>query len=107
MCSSSIFTFILTLIKFGGFKILQLTPIEIHGLVGVGLIEKSLTTVPIRYCHVGVVNCESWRTLCSVCATGARVARALQLVICRSGGFTGTVTLLFQLVVQLGWYGLV
>ena len=33
--------------------------------------------------------------------------RALQLVICRSGGFTGTVTLLFQLVVSLGWYGLV
>jgi hypothetical protein len=28
-------------------------------------------------------------------------ARALQLVICRSGGFTGTVTLLFQLVVSL------
>jgi len=27
--------------------------------------------------------------------------RALQLVICRSGGFTGTVTLLFQLVVSL------
>ena len=34
-------------------------------------------------------------------------ARALQLVICRSGGFTGTVTLLFQLVVSLDWYGLV
>ena len=27
-------------------------------------------------------------------------ARALQLVICRSGGFTGAVTLLFQLVVS-------
>ena len=34
-------------------------------------------------------------------------ARAMQLVICRSGGFTGTVTLLFQLVVSVGWYGLV
>ena len=29
-------------------------------------------------------------------------ARALQLVICRSGGFTGTVTLLFQLVIFTG-----
>ena len=28
--------------------------------------------------------------------------RALQLVICRSGGFTGTVTLLFQLVIFTG-----
>jgi hypothetical protein len=28
------------------------------------------------------------------------LARALQLVICRSGGFTGTVTLVFQLVVS-------
>jgi len=34
-------------------------------------------------------------------------ARAMQLVICRSWGFTGTVTLLFQLVVSLDWYGLV
>ena len=34
-------------------------------------------------------------------------ARALQLVICRSGGFTGTVTLSFQLVVSLDWYVLV
>jgi hypothetical protein len=33
-------------------------------------------------------------------------ARAMQLVICRSGGFTGTVTL-FQVVVSLEWYGLV
>ena len=77
MCSSSIFTLYLTLIKFGGFKILQLTPIKIHGLVGVGLIEKSLTTVPIRYCHVGVVNCECWRTLRNVCTTGTRVAQPL------------------------------
>jgi hypothetical protein len=29
-------------------------------------------------------------------------ARALQLVICRSGGFTGTVTLLFQFVIFTG-----
>ena len=31
----------------------------------------------------------------------------MQLVICRSGGFTGAVTLLFQVVVSLDWYGLV
>jgi hypothetical protein len=37
--------------------------------------------------------------LCDGCACCP--ARAMQLVICRSGGFTGTVTLLFQLVVSL------
>ena len=38
------------------------------------------------YEHVAVVHEHVWRTLCSVCATGARVARPvpLQLVICRS-----------------------
>ena len=38
------------------------------------------------------------------CLCGGRaclLALALQLVICRSGGFTGAVTLLFQLVVSL------
>ena len=58
------------------------------------------------YNNVAVVRGHVWRTLCSVCATGARVAQPVP-VICRSGGFTGTVTLLFQLVVSLGWYGLV
>ena len=38
------------------------------------------------YGHVAVIREHVWRTLCSVCATGARVARPvpLQLVICRS-----------------------
>jgi hypothetical protein len=31
-------------------------------------------------------------------------ARALQLVICRSGGFTGTVTLLFQIGILVDWF---
>ena len=51
MCSSSTFTFIFNInflkSSLADSKILQLTPIKIHGLVGVGLIEKSLTTVPI------------------------------------------------------------
>ena len=34
-------------------------------------------------------------------------ARAMQLVICRFLRLTGSVTLLFQLVVSLVWYGLV
>ena len=34
-------------------------------------------------------------------------ARALQRSLCVLEVFTGTVTLLFQLVVSLGWYGLV
>ena len=33
-------------------------------------------------------------------------ARAMQLVICRSSGFTGAVTILFPLVVSPNWYGL-
>ena len=39
-----------------------------------------------RYGRMATVHGHVWRTLCSVCATGARVAqpRALQLVICRS-----------------------
>ena len=39
-----------------------------------------------KYGHVAVVHEHVWRTLCSVCATGARVAqaRAMQLVICRN-----------------------
>ena len=60
-----------------------------------------------RYGQVAVVHEHVWRTVCSVCATGARVAQPVPCVICRSGGFTGTVTLLFQLVVALRWYGLV
>ena len=36
------------------------------------------------YGHVDVVHEHVWRTLCSVCATGARVAQPVQLVICRS-----------------------
>ena len=36
------------------------------------------------YGLVAVTHGHVWRTLCSVCATGARVARPLQLVICRS-----------------------
>ena len=49
--------------------------------------------------HVDMVRGHVWRTLCSVCASGARVAQPVLVV---SGGFTGTVTLLFQNVVQLG-----
>ena len=52
------------------------------------------------YAHVVVVREHVWRTLCSVCATGTRVARPVprnsQFVVIEV--FTGTVTLLFQLV---------
>jgi hypothetical protein len=57
-----------------------------------------------KYGHVAVVHEYVWRTLCSVCATGARVAspcpatRNLSFLRC----FTGTVTLLFQLVIFTG-----
>ena len=34
--------------------------------------------------HVAMVHEHVWRTVCSVCATGARVARARALVICRN-----------------------
>jgi hypothetical protein len=51
--------------------------------------------------HVVVVHEHVWRTVCSVCATGARVAHPVpcnsQFVVIEV--FTGTVTLLFQLVV--------
>ena len=52
--------------------------------------------------HVAVVHEHVWRTLCSVCATAARVARPVPCNFVGSGGFTSTVTLLFHLVVSLG-----
>ena len=46
--------------------------------------------------------------LCDVCTCCPAHAIATQLVICRSGGFTGAVTIiLFPLVVSPNWYGLV
>ena len=61
-----------------------------------------------RYGHVAMVLGHVWRTVCSVCMTGARVAHPLyatrNLSFLR---FHRRRHLLFQLVVSLDWYGLV
>ena len=58
------------------------------------------------YEHVIAVHEHLWCPLCSVCAYRARVVQPLPCNF-RSRGFTGAVTLLFQLVVQLDWQRLV
>ena len=57
--------------------------------------------------HVVVVHEHVWHTLCSVCATGARVAHPVPCNFVVLECFTGAVTLLFQLVVHWKRYGLV
>ena len=56
------------------------------GLVRVGVKIPQDGNRANTYGHVAMVHEHVWRTVCSVCATGARVAHssALQLVICRS-----------------------
>ena len=49
----------------------------------------------------GACTCLAHALQCLCDGRACCPARAPQLVICRSGGFTGTVTLLFQLVVSL------
>ena len=46
------------------------------GLVRVGLNFPLNETCTNVYAHVVVVRVHVWRTLCSVCATGARVAQS-------------------------------
>jgi hypothetical protein len=55
------------------------------GLVRVGVKIPQDGNHANRYGHVAVVRERDWRTLCSVCATGARVAPPVPCkVICRS-----------------------
>ena len=78
------------------------------GLVRVGLTFPLNGTCANKYAHVAMVREHVWRTVCSVCATGARVARPKQLVICRSSGCHRRPSpLLFRLDVSLDWYGLI
>ena len=71
-------------------------------MVRVGLNYPYNGTCANVYAHVVVVRVHVWRTLCSVCATGARVAHPFP--ICRVLEVSPpAVTLLFQLVVALDW----
>jgi hypothetical protein len=47
----------------------------ITGLVRIGLNRPQDGNRTVLYGHVAVVYGHVWRTVCSVCATGARVAR--------------------------------
>ena len=49
--------------------------------VGLKKIHKMETVQTCTHRHVHVVRGHVWRTLCSVCATGARVAQPLIIVI--------------------------
>ena len=53
------------------------------------------------YAHVLMCHEHAWRTLCSVCATGARVAHPLSFFEVSPAA----VTLLFEVVVSLGLVG--
>ena len=68
------------------------------GLVRVGLNFALNGNSANVYAHVVVVRKHMWRTLCSVGATGARVAQSFPFLEV----FTGAVTLMFQVVVSLG-----
>jgi hypothetical protein len=60
---------------------------------------------PVRTRGRGAWACLAHALQCFCDGRAICPALFMQLVICRSGGFTGTVFLLFQLVVSLGWYG--
>jgi hypothetical protein len=55
--------------------------------------------------HVAVLHGHVWRTVCSVCATGARVAQSFPSKFIEVS--PAPITLLFQVVVALDWYVLV
>ena len=59
------------------------------------------------YAHVVVVREHAWRTLCSVCATGARVAQSVPSNLSFLRCSAAPSRWLFQVVVSVYWYGLV
>ena len=66
------------------------------GLVRVGLKFPLNGTCANVHAHVVVVRVHVWRTLCSVCATGARVAQSFLSNLWFHECFSGAVTLLIQ-----------
>ena len=73
------------------------------GMYPVGMNVPLKTNRANKYAHVPLCHERVRRTVCSVCAYGARVVHHLPFLEVSPT----PVTLVFQLVVALDWYGLV